>query len=72
MIPAVSRKFFVKSYPTIIIVAIHTLLSRSASHGTVVKVSPETVLIGAVSESQHYDFVMCNPPFYTDKKDRCV
>ena len=37
---------------------------------SVVKVSGDTVLLGAVSDSLHYDFVMCNPPFYSDKKER--
>lgn len=36
----------------------------------VVQVAPSVILIGAVREDQQYDFVMCNPPFYEDAKDK--
>lgn len=39
-------------------------------YSSVVKVSPAVTLIGAVLEGQKYDFVMCNPPFYEDAKDK--
>lgn len=34
------------------------------SHVTLIKVNPETMLSGNIDTSLHYDFTMCNPPFF--------